>query len=415
MRTSFFLFLVTVFGASCTDDVIDQPDQLVLPGDMFYPESLIADGDGALYVGSLVTGQVVAFADGETEPTVVVGASSGVVGVAGVTIRGDELWLCSIDATFQRPTEVRSFTLDGIAGATYPLPPNRFCNDLAFDAGGALYITDSFNGTVLRLAPSATTPEPWIDDPALAATERAVLGTPHRLVIGSAPRRATEDPHAGEHREDERDGARVSARRRDQPGSRTRTGEPPSDPEQRGARDERQIDVLPRREVEDRVEPRIASSLHDEPGQECIHDDRTTHDERERRIPRGGIEEAADLVRQRHARDDETRPEQRAAREREHDRHDTAACSTGSHDSTPRSVAAIAPVVMKVATATRERCDRRESPHTPCPLVHPLPRRAPYPTRRPPAIAIGQDAPSVAAGTTTPAKSPAPSRPARNA
>jgi sugar lactone lactonase YvrE len=168
MRTSFFLLLLTVLGASCTDDVIDQPDRLVLPGDMFYPESLIADGDGALYVGSLVTGQVVAFADGETEPTVVVGASSGVVGVAGVTIRGDELWLCSIDATFQRPTEVRSFTLDGIAGATYPLPPNRFCNDLAFDAGGALYITDSFNGTVLRLAPSATTPEPWIDDPALA-------------------------------------------------------------------------------------------------------------------------------------------------------------------------------------------------------------------------------------------------------
>jgi sugar lactone lactonase YvrE len=162
------LSLVIALVAGCTDDVIDQPDELVLPGDMFYPESLIADDDGTLYVGSLVTGQVVAFADGETEPTVVIGASSGVVGVTGVTIRGDELWLCSMDATFQRATEVRSFTLDGIAGGTYPLPPNRFCNDLAFDAAGALYVTDSFNGTVLRLAPGAANVEPWLDDPALA-------------------------------------------------------------------------------------------------------------------------------------------------------------------------------------------------------------------------------------------------------
>jgi sugar lactone lactonase YvrE len=168
MRNSFSLSLVIALGAGCTDDVVDQPDQLVLPGDMYYPESLIADDDGTLYVGSLVTGQVVAFADGETEHAVVVGPSSGVVGVAGVTIHDGELWLCSMDATFQRATEVRNFTLDGNAGATYPLPPNRFCNDLAFDDGGALYITDSFNGTVLRLAPGAAAPEPWIDDPALA-------------------------------------------------------------------------------------------------------------------------------------------------------------------------------------------------------------------------------------------------------
>jgi sugar lactone lactonase YvrE len=117
---------------------------------------------------------------------VVVGASSGVTGVAGVTIRGDELWLCSIDTTFQRSTEVRSFTLDGVARTTHSLGPNRFCNDLAFDAAGALYVTDSFSGTVLRLAPGGTAPEPWIQDPALAPAMQGGFGLDGLAVVAGA-------------------------------------------------------------------------------------------------------------------------------------------------------------------------------------------------------------------------------------
>ena len=41
------------------------------------------------------------------------------------------------------------------------------------------------------------------------------------------------------------------------------------------------------------------------------------------------------------------------------------------------------PAAMKVAVATSERCDNRLTPHTPWPLVQPLPIRAPMPTRRP--------------------------------
>lgn len=169
--------LATALLAACTGEAVTpQPDEIALPGDAYYPESLFAGADGTLYVGSLVTGQVVAFADGETKGTVVVGASSGVTGVAGVTVRGDELWLCSIDTTFQRPTEVRSFTLDGVARTTHSLGPNRFCNDLAFDAAGALYVTDSFSGTVLRLAPGGAAPEPWLEDAALAPAMRGGFG-----------------------------------------------------------------------------------------------------------------------------------------------------------------------------------------------------------------------------------------------
>jgi hypothetical protein len=181
-----YAVLATALLAACTDNDAPQPDKLELPGDAYYPESLVVDDDGTLYVGSLVTGQVLAFADGETAGTVVVGASSGVTGVAGVTVRGNELWLCSIDTMFQRPTEVRSFTLAGVALKTYSIGPNRFCNDLAFDAAGALYITDSFSGTVLRLAPGGAAAEPWVEDAALAPAAQGGFGLDGLAVVAGA-------------------------------------------------------------------------------------------------------------------------------------------------------------------------------------------------------------------------------------
>ena len=52
---------------------------------------------------------------------------------------------------------------------------------------------------------------------------------------------------------------------------------------------------------------------------------------------------------------------------------------------------------MKVAVAANERGDRRARPQTPCPLVQPLARRVPKPTRRPPARSVAALA-SIAGG-----------------
>lgn len=186
MRKMCVLLFAAALAAACSDDDVSQPDELTLPGDAYHPESLFADADDTLYVGSLVTGQVIAFADGETEGTVVVGASSGVTGVAGVTIREGELWLCSIDTSFQRATEVKSFALDGTPRTTHALGDGRFCNDLAFDDAGALYITDSFSGTVLRLDPDAAAPEPWVEDPVLAPAAPGGFGLDGLAVVGGA-------------------------------------------------------------------------------------------------------------------------------------------------------------------------------------------------------------------------------------
>lgn len=52
---------------------------------------------------------------------------------------------------------------------------------------------------------------------------------------------------------------------------------------------------------------------------------------------------------------------------------------------------------MKVGTATIERSDNLDKPHTPCPDVHPEPRLAPRPTITPPiTIMIGLTGTSIA-------------------
>ncbi|HTL33897.1 MAG TPA: hypothetical protein VL326_12265 [Kofleriaceae bacterium] len=161
---------------ACADDT-KQPDLLALPGQAYFPESLNAGDDGTLYVGSLATGQVVAFDDGSTSPrTVIAAGANGVTGVTGVLATDDALWLCSVDTTFQRPTEVKSFTLAGEPMATFPLAQNYFCNDLAFDKQGNLYATDSFSGTVQRLKAGGAAFETYVQDARLAPAAQGAFG-----------------------------------------------------------------------------------------------------------------------------------------------------------------------------------------------------------------------------------------------
>jgi streptogramin lyase len=157
----------------CTDDPAPQPDALALPGSAYYPESLTADTHGTLYVGSLTTGQVVAFDDGKPDPHTVIPTGTDVLGETGVLIHDDELWLCSIDTTFQHPTQIRSFGLDGTPHATYTLGATQFCNDLVFD-GDTLYATDSFSGNVLRVANGQL--ESFVQDPRFVPATQGAFG-----------------------------------------------------------------------------------------------------------------------------------------------------------------------------------------------------------------------------------------------
>jgi sugar lactone lactonase YvrE len=179
-----FLFL-----AACSDDASPkQPDTLALPGMAYYPESLHSDDAGTLYVGSLVTGQLVAYDDGATEPRTILagGGASGISGLTGVHVHGDDLWVCSVDTTFQRPTEIKQLSAAGAVKATYPLAATQFCNDIEFDAAGTLYATDSFSGTIVRLKPGAAALEDWVTDPRFVPDSQGAFGLDGIAIAGGA-------------------------------------------------------------------------------------------------------------------------------------------------------------------------------------------------------------------------------------
>ena len=69
----------------------------------------------------------------------------------------------------QTPSALKSYDLvTGTPRGSYAMPASGYCNDLAQDARGNLYVTDSFHPRVLRLAPGAAALEVWKEDPLLA-------------------------------------------------------------------------------------------------------------------------------------------------------------------------------------------------------------------------------------------------------
>jgi sugar lactone lactonase YvrE len=146
------------------------PGELSLPGPAFFPESVTAAPNGALFVSSLATGDIVRFAPGSSTPTPFV---SGVnVGTAGVMADPDRnlLWACAVDLSFLTPSELRAFDLQtGALVASYPIPDGGLCADIAL-ARGDVYVTDTAGGRILRLSHArGGTLEVWSDDPQLTS------------------------------------------------------------------------------------------------------------------------------------------------------------------------------------------------------------------------------------------------------
>src|SRR4029450_4975617 len=140
---------------------------LTVPGDNFFPESIAATPAGTLFVGSVVTGEILRFGPGSTnaETFVPAGVNTGTAGLLVALLRG-VLWACAVDLTFQTPTALRAFDLrTGRLRATYEVPDRGVCGDITL-AHDDVYIADSTDpiaatpGRILRL----TTPRPWQPD-----------------------------------------------------------------------------------------------------------------------------------------------------------------------------------------------------------------------------------------------------------
>jgi DNA-binding beta-propeller fold protein YncE len=177
---------LATFACGETEESPLLPEQVALPGDTYYPESLTAAADGTLYVGSLATGQVVMFKPGVTEPEPFL-AGGDPKGVAGVLADSDSstLYLCAVDLTTMPPTtEVRAYDLETKKlRRKYPFGAPAFCNDLALDTAGNLYVADSF-GKIHKLPRGGTALAVWSSDPLLAPSSPSGYGADGIAVDG---------------------------------------------------------------------------------------------------------------------------------------------------------------------------------------------------------------------------------------
>ena len=156
-----------VIGTGSAAARVSVPSELPLEG-FFFPESITAGSDGALYVSSLANGDIVRFASGSSEPTpFVTGVNDRTTGLMADTDR-NLLWACAVDLAFQS-SELRAFDLrTGVLEASYPFSEGGLCADITL-ARGAVYVTDTLNGRILRLSGArGGTLEVWSDDPQLA-------------------------------------------------------------------------------------------------------------------------------------------------------------------------------------------------------------------------------------------------------
>jgi streptogramin lyase len=178
------------------------PTSIALPGDRVFPENIASSHDGTLYVGSLGSGGVIR-ADpksGSARLWIKPGAY-GTRSIFGVYAddRSNTLWTCSNDMSALGvviPGSGPASTLTGFDLRTgkgkiaVPLPGTRpLCNDMTVGADGAVFVTDSDNPQVLKLAPGAkqfevfaSNPE-WQSTPGNAGLDGIAFGSDGNLYV----------------------------------------------------------------------------------------------------------------------------------------------------------------------------------------------------------------------------------------
>src|SRR5258706_3574574 len=156
------------------------PSSIALPGERAFPESITSARDGTLFIGRLGEGGIVR-ADPRTGAAALF-VAPGAAGSRSITgVFADEasgtLWACSNDLSAlggpsegrDRGAALKAFDLrTGAAKRSVSLEPDSFCNDIAVDAGGAVYVTDSAHPTVLRLPAGAARFEVFATNPQFA-------------------------------------------------------------------------------------------------------------------------------------------------------------------------------------------------------------------------------------------------------
>jgi len=146
---------------------------ILIKDDKSQPESLARAPDGTLIVGSASTPYVYKVKPGSTTAEVFIDASAEGPGTffLGQLVDGDMVWSCMLTPVAGTNPAQRHTTLIGTdlkSGARklrWSLPGNStICNDFTVGPDKALYISDTANARIYRLAPGAQSAELWLED-----------------------------------------------------------------------------------------------------------------------------------------------------------------------------------------------------------------------------------------------------------
>ena len=149
--------------------------EIVIHDDKSQPENLAMGPDGTLYVGSASTPYVYAVKKGATTATPFIDASAAGPGTFFFGVLADPatntLWTCQLTPVAaatpaRRTTALRGFDLkSGAPKLSWTLPgDNSTCNDFSIGPDKALYIADTANQKIFRLAPGAQAAEVYLDN-----------------------------------------------------------------------------------------------------------------------------------------------------------------------------------------------------------------------------------------------------------
>lgn len=163
------LLAVAGCGQSGTGEAGDgagpQLRDILIVGERVFPESLDADAAGNIYIGSNAGTIYRAEAGSDrAEAWITPSAENGLLSLFGVLAddaRG-VLWVCSNPNLFVPPepggpaiSSLRAFDLgSGDLSASHDFPAGpAACNDIAVASDGTVYVTETMDGRIFRLAP----------------------------------------------------------------------------------------------------------------------------------------------------------------------------------------------------------------------------------------------------------------------
>ncbi len=161
------------------------PLRIVIEGADLAPESVTSRRDGTLLIGDGVRGILEARAGmprARTWASLPADDPPGIFGVFADEV-GGTLWVCTTtldDAGKPAGPPSMLHALDLASGAHrahYELPkPNAFCNDVAVDASGTAYMTDTNNMEILRLAKGGKQLDFWAGNGAFGPPDAVLDG-----------------------------------------------------------------------------------------------------------------------------------------------------------------------------------------------------------------------------------------------